>query len=68
MKEMVESSKYKGGALMECRMGNLRGDLPSQQSIIVEDMEPAAAEKFFGTLYQPLREVFGKERGVTNGA
>jgi NAD(P)-dependent dehydrogenase (short-subunit alcohol dehydrogenase family) len=68
MREMVESSKYKGGALMECRKGNLRGDLPSQQSIIVEDLEPAAAEKFFGTLYQPLREAFGKERGVASGA
>lgn len=68
MKEMIESPKYKGGALMDCRKGNLRGDLPSQQSIIVEDMEPAAAEKFFGTLYQPLREAFGKERGVANGA
>lgn len=68
MKEMIESSRYKGGALMECKKGDLRGDLPSQQSIIVEDMEPAAAEKFFGTLYRPLREVFGKERGVANGA
>jgi NAD(P)-dependent dehydrogenase (short-subunit alcohol dehydrogenase family) len=64
MKDMIESPKYKGGALMECRKGNLRGDLPSAQSVIVEDMEPAAAEKFFGTLYQPLREVFKKERGV----
>ena len=68
MKEMVESPKYKGGALMDCRKGNLRGNLPSQQSIIAEDLEPAAAEKFFGTLYQPLRDIFAKERGVANGA
>ena len=64
MKEMIESPKWKGGSLMECRMGNLRGNLPSQQSVIVENMEPEAAEKFFGNLYQPLRDTFKKERGV----
>ena len=64
MKDMIESSEYKGGALMECRLGELRGQLPSQQSILADDMEPAVAKKFFGKLYQPVRDVFAKERGA----
>ena len=69
MKEMIESPKYKGGSLMECRKGDLRHDLPSQQAVIVDDMDGEAGKKFFGTLYGPVREVFAKERGTQrNGA
>ena len=64
MKEMIESSKYKGGALMECRKGDLRHDLPSAQAVLADDMEAGVAEKFFGTLYKPVREAFAKERGA----
>jgi len=66
MKEMVEREKYKGGALMEIKKGDLRHDLPSQQSIIManEDIETAETEKFFNNLYQPVRETFAKERGA----
>ena len=68
MKEMIESPKWKGGAMMDSRIGNLRADLPSPQRDIKGDIEEAVAEKFYGTLYQPLRDVFAKERGgAANG-
>ena len=63
MKEMVEQGKYKGGALLEVKKGNLRNDLESHQSIIVDGMDPEVRDKFLSTLYTPVREVFAKERG-----
>jgi hypothetical protein len=70
MKELVEESKYKGGALLEVKKGDLRHDLESAQSIILanEDADSPEMKSFFKKLYDPVREVFAKERGQQNGA
>ena len=66
MKEMVEQAKYKGGALLEIKKGDLRHDLESTQALIIEgsDKDTPEMKQFFETLYAPVREVFSKERGA----
>ena len=70
MKELVEDGKYKGGALLEVKKGDLRHDLESAQSFNLDGLDPEVAKKFIGPMYGPLREVFANERGVglKNGA
>lgn len=71
MKEMIESEKWKGGSLMEIKKGDLRHELESAQSIVIDaDEDSAEMKKFREGLYGPVREVFRRERGVgkTNGA
>lgn len=60
MVEMVESSEYPGGALLEVSKGRLRHKLESGQSITGETPEMLA---FFDHCYQPIRETFKNERG-----
>ena len=61
MKEMVESSRWKGGSLMEIRKGDLRNELESQVAIVVKDEGMKEWER---RCFEPVREVFRKERGV----
>ena len=66
MKEMVESSRWKGGSLMEIRKGDLRNELESQVAIVVKDEGMKEWER---RCFEPVREVFRKERGASvNGA
>lgn len=64
MQELIESPKYKGGALLEVKKGELRNELESAQSFTISDQETPEMRKFFDNLHAPLREQFKKERGA----
>lgn len=64
MVEMVVQGKYKGGALMECKKGALRQEVESRQAVILDGPPGPEMRGWFDRLYQPLREVFAKERGI----
>ncbi|CAK3847636.1 hypothetical protein B0A54_05979 [Lecanosticta acicola] len=59
MKEMVEGEEYAGGSLLKVAKGNLREKLDSQRAY---DTTKPEMKAWADVCYQPIREVFGRER------
>lgn len=61
MIEMVTQGEYAGGSLLAISKGNMRERLESTQSFEITSPEMQA---WADNCYEPMREVFRKERGT----
>jgi NAD(P)-dependent dehydrogenase (short-subunit alcohol dehydrogenase family) len=69
MVEMIESGEYPGGSLLQVDKGTMRGRLDSQQADkVMVASEDASLREWQERCFQPIREVFGRERGGKKGA
>lgn len=70
MMEMVQSSRWPGGSMMEINKANGRSKVDSvrsEEAVSKAGAETAEAKQWLENFHRPIREVWQKERGVANG-